>query len=242
MSRGASATAVNDDPAFAADVPRRSFLGRVAPEDRTRLAAVAIRRVVLDAAVLRRQGDPAPTLLVVLDGLVRESHIAVDGTETILHCHGPGDVLSAAEVTAGLASLTSLHSLSPCALLEVPAGELPRLLRAAPTIALALVGVLGERVRAAEDHRLNVATAGARSLVCHWLLELARHDGWAWPSSRAVTIRCTQSELAAWAGLSREAVVKHLRALREDGLVATERQRLTVLDPVRLAQAEHAET
>ena len=40
----------------------------------------------------------------------------------------------------------------------------------------------------------------------------------------------TQSDIAAWAGLSREAVVKALQSLRRLGWVATTPQGITVLD------------
>jgi CRP-like cAMP-binding protein len=46
----------------------------------------------------------------------------------------------------------------------------------------------------------------------------------------------TQSELAAWSGLSREAVVKGLRALRRLGWIEVDGRRLVVLDPAAVSE------
>ena len=46
-----------------------------------------------------------------------------------------------------------------------------------------------------------------------------------------IDLRISQEELAGWTGSSREAVAKALHTLRELNLVATERRRLTVVDP-----------
>jgi CRP-like cAMP-binding protein len=45
-----------------------------------------------------------------------------------------------------------------------------------------------------------------------------------------ITTPLSQSEIAGWAGLSREAVVKGLHALRTLGWVATNGRSITVLD------------
>jgi CRP-like cAMP-binding protein len=84
----------------------------------------------------------------------------------------------------------------------------PRVLR---RLLIDVIGRLRSRVR----HQLEFGTGDALGRVCARLADLA--DRYGEPDGDAVVVHSplSQSELAAWTGLSREAVVKALRALRQ---------------------------
>ena len=68
--------------------------------------------------------------------------------------------------------------------------------------------------------------------MCRRLVELLDRYGVAADGGGRVEISAplTQSDIAAWAGLSREAVVRALHGLRTLGWVATTSRGITVLD------------
>ncbi|AEG43117.1 Crp/Fnr family transcriptional regulator [Isoptericola variabilis] len=217
-----------------ADVwPPVSFLGRVPEQDRARLGAAGARLRVARGTELQRQGTLPDDLLVLVDGAAEAVHLARDGHTVRMAAFGPGDAMDLTEVCVGRAALTTVRTLVRSAVLEVPVAAFRRLVIESPALAEAVIHALGAQAHDDERHRLSQVLGSTRRLVGHWILALAERSGTR-AADGTVVVRCTQSELASWAGLSREAVVKHLHALRADGLVATGRNHVTVLDVDRL--------
>ncbi len=96
-----------------------------------------------------------------------------------------------------------------------------------------LVDVIG-RLRSRVRHQLEFGTGDALGRVCARLAELA--DRYGTPDGGAVEVRSpvNQTELAGWTGLSREAVVKALRSLRQLGWIEVRGRTMVVRDPGRL--------
>jgi CRP-like cAMP-binding protein len=74
------------------------------------------------------------------------------------------------------------------------------------------------------------------------VLDLADRYGEPTPGGRQVQVPFAQHDLAAWTGLSREAVVKGLRSLRALGWIQTGGRRLTLLDEEALRDRARALT
>ena len=71
--------------------------------------------------------------------------------------------------------------------------------------------------------------------VCHRLLDLRPRYGRALADGRVrVELPFSQTDLANWAGLSREAVVKGLRSLRSLGWIESDGRSITVIDETAL--------
>ena len=78
-----------------------------------------------------------------------------------------------------------------------------------------------------------------RQRVARHLLELASERGpelTSLDSGQELTVLASQQELANAVGTVREVVVRVLRELRRAGVVRTERDRIVILDPVRLSE------
>lgn len=83
----------------------------------------------------------------------------------------------------------------------------------------------------------EAVSASVSQRVAHHLLELASAVGPPWPAMAPVRIPVTQQALAQATGTAREVVVRTLRGLRADGVVATDRDGVVVVDARRLAAA-----
>jgi CRP-like cAMP-binding protein len=66
------------------------------------------------------------------------------------------------------------------------------------------------------------------------LLELGDEYGTDTPDGKLITMRLTQSELAAMVGTTRESVNKHLRAFRARGIIDVQRGRTLIRRPEEL--------
>jgi CRP-like cAMP-binding protein len=85
-------------------------------------------------------------------------------------------------------------------------------------------------------HQLEFGTGDALGRVCARLAELA--DRYGEQAEGMVLIRSpvSQTDLASWTGLSREAVVKALRSLRRLGWVENTGRQFVIRDAERVRQ------
>ena len=87
-----------------------------------------------------------------------------------------------------------------------------------------------ERLRGASQRQLELGTSDALGRVCSRLAELADRHGVPDGGAIRVDSPLSQEDLADWAGLSRDAVVKALKTMRGLGWIETGRRRITLYD------------
>lgn len=184
---------------------------------------------------LLRDGEPATSALLLLEGLVKIHKRSSDGTEVILTLSGPGDLLgeiAAVPSKTRSANVTALEAVSG---IVIPVPELRGFLTRYPPLSLRLLELANARLRIADQRRLEFAVAESLPRVTSRLVELAerfgmiREDG-----AIEVSMPITQEELASWAAASRESTARALRKLRDLNLIDTHRMRLVVRDIERL--------
>ena len=180
-------------------------------------------------ARLYHQGSDPRGLRVLLTGHVKMSHTTAEGEELILEIQGPGGVPGLAEVVLGQPARATCVALDEVGLLLVPFTRLEVLLQL-PAMNAALLREVARELRDAEDDKIELATADAARLTARRIVALARECGVACDDGIEIELHLSQEELGAWAGLSRESVVKALRSFRDQGLVRTGRRMLVVRD------------
>jgi CRP-like cAMP-binding protein len=190
------------------------FLAQLRPAVAEELSALGARRRFPAGAVLFVEGDTAHEALVLLSGEVKVSVGSSEGKEIVLEVFEPGALLGELSVIDGQPRSATLTALTPIEVLAVSAESFNEFLDRHPAVLRRLlIDVIG-RLRTRVRHQLEFGAGDALGRVCARLVALAERYGV--PDGEAVVLRSpvNQSELAAWTGLSREAVVKALRALR----------------------------
>jgi CRP-like cAMP-binding protein len=179
------------------------------------LRRLGTRRRFPAGAALFFEGDPAHEALVLLSGAVKVSVGSADGKEIVLEVFEAGALLGELSVLDGKPRSATVTALVPVEVLTVAAGSFNEFLDRNPgVLRRLLVDVIG-RLRSRVRHQLEFGAGDALGRVCARLADLA--DRYGEPDGDAVAVHSplNQTELAAWTGLSREAVVKALRALRQ---------------------------
>ncbi len=91
-----------------------------------------------------------------------------------------------------------------------------------PAASLMLLRCMASRLRDASRRQVEYGALDAVGRVCRRLVELMDRYGTPMPGEGVAGVRIdaplTQGDIAAWAGLSREAVVKALHAAAQAGL------------------------
>jgi CRP/FNR family cyclic AMP-dependent transcriptional regulator len=208
---------------------RRHFLDLLEPADRAFLEARCGRAEYHKDALLFQQGEPSGRLVVILTGLVKVSSVTAAGTEAVLAIRGAGDVLGEmSSIDARLRSAT-VTALNPVTALVLEAAVFEDLLRR-PSAGRALLTVVVRRLREADGRRLQFGKTTVTKRVATLLDGLVEY-GHRRAGRVVLDMELSQQDLASAVGASRTAVNRSLRELRDQRILTTNRQRVTILRP-----------
>lgn len=193
-----------------------------------RLVQVGARR-----CLLRAEDD---RVLLLLSGSAKASIVTPDGDEVITEIVGPGHAAGLVVVLGHADMGKEITSLKPVDALSISGRDLRHLVETRSGITSACLQTVADQHAIANAERSRFAGTCISQRVAHRILELAMR--WGQPEGHAIriTLPLTQEELAAWSGASRESVAKVLQNMRANGLIATGRRSLRVLDASRLRE------
>jgi CRP/FNR family cyclic AMP-dependent transcriptional regulator len=210
---------------------RVEFLSRLDDSDREALEAVA-RRVQADRGdVLLARGDAADRVLILIDGRVKVTVPTAAGTDAVLTFRGPGAMLGEQALVDEKPRSADVVAIEPLSLLVIPASSFRAFLKDHPAVALAMLAMLSERLRASDRRLAEFAAADALGRVCARLVEMCDTYGELADSGAVrITLPISQEDLAGWTGSSLESTAKALRQLRQLGWITTGRRAIEVHD------------
>jgi CRP-like cAMP-binding protein len=218
----------DDTAGLLAQVPVLDELGEA---ELRRVAQVAVPRRFAPGDVVFHEGDDSDTCYVVQQGHARALREHADGRQITLATFGPGDIFGELAMFDDERRSATVEASDELEVIGILGGDMRRLMREHPDIAVKLSISLGRRLRAANERlaRQSFQTVQSRvALVLVQLVEQARSEG-AGPTD--VLVRATQADLAKLAGSSRESASRFLAVLERAGVISQGRGRLTVHDP-----------
>lgn len=200
-------------------------------ESLAQLAGAATLMPVPRGTMIVQEGEKAKGLHLVVEGLVKISHISPEGQELVMHLIRPGNLFGEAAVFQQSTYPASAVAENNCRIVFIPAEKLFALIQNKPELALAMLEALSARLRlfarkveAAHDRN---ALERLAAYLCH-RLQIK-------PGSNTITLDVSQETLGSMLGIRRETLSRMLSQLESDGLVAKDKKQLTVLDAQGLA-------
>lgn len=169
-------------------------------------------------------GEPCTGFFVVLEGAIQLLRPADDGGETQLNLVRPGQSFAEAALFAGAGFPATARALEQTLLAKVPRVSFLALLRSDAELCLRMLESL-----AAWHHRLTfqIQTLRAQDTAGRlrsWLAEEARRA-----PGREILLRVSKKVQAAQLGMAPETFSRHLRQLRDAGLIAVEGPKIRIL-------------
>jgi CRP/FNR family transcriptional regulator len=205
------------------------FAGLPPPLVRT-LADMARLRDYRQGEVILWEGDPCEGLYVVLSGRVKVFKRSGEGREQVLRVLGPGRTFNDVPVFDGGLNPGSVAPLDAARVAILPKARVLALVQQHPAVAMAVIGVLADRLRGltvlVEDLMLRNVTARVAKILMDW----AGGQTTLVEGAEAGCVRLTQTQLAAMTGSVREVVQRALKTLERDGAIRLSRARICVLD------------
>jgi CRP-like cAMP-binding protein len=201
-----------------------------------RVAEVTVPRQFAAGEVVFREGDESDTCYVVRSGHARAIREHQDGRSITLARFGPGDIFGELAMFDNEKRSATVEALEPTEAIAILGGDMRRLLREHPDIAVKLIAAIARRLRETNERlaRQSFQTVQSRvAAVLAQLVEAARAEG---APDGDVLITVTQAEVAQLAGSSRESASRFLAVLERAGIISQGRGRLVVHDPDALAR------
>jgi CRP/FNR family transcriptional regulator len=211
--------------------------------DLTRVETMALERLeerqrhVRRGAVLQRENEACGEIFILRKGLMMSYVLLDDGSRQILRFLFPGDMLGISSAIYREAPET-LAALSDCVVSPFDRAALSDLMVAHPRLsAMILVYSQIERV-ALTDRLAALGRTSAKARVAALMLELRNRLRATDKSvANAFALGLTQEEIGDATGLTAVHVNRMLRQLEEEGMIAREGGRVTLLDERALARA-----
>jgi CRP-like cAMP-binding protein len=207
------------------------------PDDvATLLLSNATTRQATARAVIFHQGDAPTHLLQVVSGFVRMTQVNPDGTPTTLRIMRPGELLgcvAAVQQFAYPATATAMHDST---LLAWRSNQLLALMNAHPAIMRNVLHIVGARTKDMVHRVFELSGKCVEQRVAAALLRLAQQAGAETDDGIRIEFPVTREDLATMAGLTYFTISRTLSGWQRKGFVKNGRQRMTILDAVRLGE------
>ncbi|MEJ7926666.1 Crp/Fnr family transcriptional regulator [Sphingobium sp. AN641] len=184
--------------------------------------------------VLLRQGDRGDVLVILLSGQVRVTVYSSNGREIVLAYAGPGEVLGEIALLDGGTRTASVIAMEPLRYLTLARPAFERVIASNHRIALSLMTELACRLRIANQTIETDRAYAAGPRLARFLLRLLGEDG----AARVITL--SQTELAMFAGISRENINRQLGLWAQDGIVAMTHGKIEIVDIAPLEEIAEA--
>ncbi|MFG1607689.1 Crp/Fnr family transcriptional regulator [Actinoplanes sp. NPDC049265] len=216
-------------------VPERPFWFALTEPQRAELRRAGTLRVYPHEAVIVREQDRSDFVLVVLGGCVKVATRGPQGHEVILGLRDAGDLIGELAGIDGGPRSATLSALTEVKTLFLPAPAFRSVLRSHPEVAALVQRTVSGRLREADRYRTAAGVQSSPQRLAGLLLLLGDRYGMADGSGGLVIeLPLSQQDLAGLMLASQRTVGRLLEQLRDQGVVATARRSVRLLDPAAL--------
>ena len=204
------------------------------PELPAALRSLGVRREFAPGTVIFTAGSDVAGMYLITEGHVRILR-GGGGRAHVVHEEGPGGTIGEVPLFAGGRYPATAIAAVRTRCLLLTHEDVRHAVRTDPEIAMALLQRLSLRVRLLVDQLDSRTAQGTRQRLAALLLQRSGPAPNPQATPQLFTLGATQQEIAESIGTVRELVVRGLRELRNEAVIATDgRGRYSVLDRDRL--------
>ncbi len=196
------------------------------------IARLAVVRRLARGEIVALEGEPCTAAYFVVEGRVRAFKTSPQGREQVVSEIQPGEAFYLVPVLDNRPLPVTTEAATRLTLLSLAREDLLQVLRSYPSVALAALRDLAQRLR---HFSLLIEDLALRSVSERLAKLLLAHA--ASPDER----RTTQREMAAQLGTVREVVARTLAQFEMQGWIRLERGSITIVDAEALRQAASLE-
>jgi len=204
-------------------VPIFSGLGQT---ELAALANLAIARNVRAGEFVFWEGDAPAWFYVLAAGRIKVLKHTSSGKEVIVAFFGPGEMFGEVGIFADKPYPASAQADTDVAILAIKKADFLSFFARNPQVALAIINILGSRLRTAQSRLKDLAGERAEQRLAHTLHMLSARLG--------ADLPFTRQNIADMSGTTPETAIRVLSRLSKAGIIRSSRGMMTVLNARRL--------
>jgi len=178
--------------------------------------------------------EPAEAFFVVASGRVKLHRATPAGKEHVVEIIAPGESFALMPVLDGGVYPVTATALTDAAVVRIPRAAYLRLLARRPELHARASAEIAERLRGFNRRLEEVSTRSVPSRTASHLLRLAEKGAGEAAAGTVVDLGATREVAAAALGTVREVLIRTLRGMEKDGVLALRGRRIEIRDPGRL--------
>jgi CRP-like cAMP-binding protein len=215
---------------------RTALFGELEAAPLAALAERAVGRRLARGEQLFGAGEEARGLYVVVEGSIKAFRMSLDGREQVIHVEREGATLAEVPVFDDGPTPSNVAAETDAVVLFIDKRDVRRLCLEHPGIALAALKVLAGRLRRCSDLVATLSLQDVSQRLARFLLSEAAARGERSGDGVAVDLPLTKEQIATRIGSVREVVSRAFTRLQNDGFVAVDGHRVTILDEPALRE------
>jgi CRP-like cAMP-binding protein len=220
-------------------IANASLLKGLTPAELDQLMEEARLRCFPRGEFFFHQGEDAIILYIVLEGRVKLSQVAPDGTQVIVNYLGPGDELGIIVALSAMPYPLSAEAIEDCSAAAWHRDQMKEFMIQIPQLALNGMEMIGRRFARLQQRFQEVATQRVEQRVARALMRLTRQFGRRTPEGVLLDMPLTREDLAQMTGTNLYNVSRILSKWEQAGYIQTGRGQIVlgqVHELVRIAE------
>ena len=214
--------------------PPASIFSDLTREDLQAIVSTFRRRRFARGETLVEVGGPGGSVFLVETGRVRISLPGSESREVTLAHLGPGDCFGEMSMLDGEPRSATVTAVEDTVVLEGTRDDFMRSLEKSPRIAMSLLVMMSQRLRAANDIIESLSFLDVQGRVARLLLEIASKSGTETPEGMAIPLPYTRQEMANLVSTSRETLTRVLKNFERLKYIRLLRRKAIILNAPRL--------
>jgi CRP-like cAMP-binding protein len=200
----------------------------------------AQRRRIKRGETVFRQGDPARSFFVLVDGRLKVAQTTPEGQQVVVRFIAPREMFGCVAVAGGATYPGTATAMSDSSAIGWSQATTEQLMRRHPQIALNALGTVSDRLQDAHSRVRELSTERVDQRIAHALLRLSQQAGRQVSTGVEIEFPLSRQDVAEMTGTTLHTVSRTLSQWQQEGIVQIGRQRVTIRDPAALLRiADH---
>ena len=206
----------------------------VAPADLDRMLQKARSTRIAKGGTVFEQEAEAQSFFLLIDGHVRVVKATPDGQQVIVRYISPGELMGIAQALGRSTYPASAIAAIDCVVLAWPGHLWSEFAFAIPSFGVNTYKTVGTRLHDTHSRIVEMATEQVEQRIAHSLLRLVKQTGKATDEGILIDFPISRQDIAEMTGTTVHTVSRLLTSWEDKGLVKSDRQKVTVVEPHRL--------
>ena len=212
------------------------YFSSVSKEELKAIADIMIERTYDKGQVLFMEGEFGEAVHFVVEGRVKISKTSEDGREHILYIATDGDIFAEVILFNEVNYPATAEVMEKSKIAIIRNEDLEKVLKAHPSMAVAIIKVLNKRLIDAQQRVKSLALHNTHGRTAQMLMKLAKEHGKKTDNGLELDLTISRQELANMVGTTRETVTRVLMAFKKYKLIEIDRNIIRITQPEKLKE------